>query len=153
MKGEVVYLYAFDVAYEIVTSRVREILATKPFPFTIRTEHTFPRDVPLYQPLAIEPPPLAARMRNRPVRVLIRVYSLGVVTIAFRVDFETQTLDALFAFHRTTLDDGRTLDEAARSICAEVYQNLRECLIRGTQPSETLPPLAAIFARPCIALL
>ena len=66
MKGEVVYLYAFDVAYEIVTSKVQEILAQKPFPFTIRTEHTFPRDVPLYQPLAVEPP-FHSRIGNRPV--------------------------------------------------------------------------------------
>jgi hypothetical protein len=31
MKGEVVYLYAFDVANEIVTEKVKEILASKPF--------------------------------------------------------------------------------------------------------------------------
>jgi hypothetical protein len=136
MKGEVVYLYAFDVAYEIVTSRVQEILATKPFPFTIRTERTFPRDVPLYQPLAIELPPLPAQMRSRPVHVLIRVYSLGVVTVAFRVGFETELTGELSSFHRATLEDGRTLDEVARGICAEVYKNLREFMIRGTQPSE-----------------
>lgn len=57
MKGEVVYLYAFDVANEIVTSRIQEILASKPVPFEIRTDHTFPKDVPIYKPLAIEPPP------------------------------------------------------------------------------------------------
>jgi len=32
MKGEVVFLYAFDVANEIITSRVHEILSAKPFP-------------------------------------------------------------------------------------------------------------------------
>jgi hypothetical protein len=136
VKGEVVYLYAFDVAYEIVTSRVKKILAEKPFPFTIRTEHTFPRDVPLYQPLAIEPPALAARMGNRPVHLLIRVYSLGVVTVAFRVGFEAETLSDLFTFHRATLEDGRTLDEVARAICADVYKSLKDFMIRGTQPSE-----------------
>jgi len=31
MKGEVVYLYAFDVANEIITSRVQKILSAKPF--------------------------------------------------------------------------------------------------------------------------
>jgi hypothetical protein len=136
VRGEVVYLYAFDVAYEIVTSRVREILATKPFPFTIRTEHTFPRDVPLYRPLAIELPPLDARMSDRPVHVLIRVYSLGVVTVTFRVGLEAETLDELFPFHRATLEDGRTLDAVARATCAEVYKSLQQFLIRGTQPSE-----------------
>ena len=36
MKGEVIYLYAFDVANEINTSRVREVLSEKPFPFEIQ---------------------------------------------------------------------------------------------------------------------
>ena len=36
MKGEVIYLYAFDVANEISTSRVQEVLSEKPFPFEIQ---------------------------------------------------------------------------------------------------------------------
>ena len=65
MKGEVVYLYAFDVANEIITPRVREILSEKPFPFEIRMDRTLPKDMPLYKPLAIEPPPLPARLARR----------------------------------------------------------------------------------------
>ena len=60
MTGEVVYLYAFDVANEIVTPRVQEILSEKPFPFEIRQDRTLPKDVPLYRPLAIVPAPLKA---------------------------------------------------------------------------------------------
>ena len=33
MKGEVVYLFAFDVASEIATARIGEILAARPAPF------------------------------------------------------------------------------------------------------------------------
>ena len=40
MKGEVVYLYAFDVANEIAKQRVQEILSEKPFPFEIRRDRT-----------------------------------------------------------------------------------------------------------------
>ena len=61
MKGEVTYLYAFDVANEIITSRVHEILSARPFPFEIRMDRTLPKDMPLYKPLAIEPPPLVPR--------------------------------------------------------------------------------------------
>ena len=62
MKGEAIYLYAFDVANEIVTSRVQQILSEKPFPFEIRMDRTLPKDIPLYRPLAIEPPPLPDRL-------------------------------------------------------------------------------------------
>ena len=54
MKGEVVYFYAFDVANEIQTGRVGEVLASKPSPIDVHTDHTYPKDVPLYRPLAIE---------------------------------------------------------------------------------------------------
>jgi len=70
MKGEVVYLYAFDVANEIITVRVEEILSEKPFPFEIRMDRTLPKDMPLYKPLAIEPRPLATRFRGQPVHLL-----------------------------------------------------------------------------------
>jgi hypothetical protein len=44
MKGEVVYLYAFDVANEILTAKVQEILSKKPFPFEVQTDCAFPKD-------------------------------------------------------------------------------------------------------------
>lgn len=50
MKGEAVYFYAFDVANEIQTAKVGEILASKPSPIEIHTDRTFPKDVPLYRP-------------------------------------------------------------------------------------------------------
>ena len=89
MKGEVIYLYAFDVANEIITPRVQEILSEKPFPFEIRRDRTLPKDMPLYKPLAIEPPPLTAHLYGAPVRLLIRIYDVGVVTVMMRAAFDT----------------------------------------------------------------
>src|SRR5258705_12593696 len=103
MKGEVVYLYAFDVANEIVTDRVNYFLANKPFPFEIRTDHPFPKDVPLYVPLAIEPPAIAAPLRGHPVRLLVRVYEVGVVSITCRVQVEPQDLHDMVVYHRPIL--------------------------------------------------
>src|SRR5579862_3621505 len=98
MKGEVVYLYAFDVANEIITSRVQEILSEKPFPFEIRKDRTLPKDMPLYRPLAIEPPPLKEPLYGAPVHLLIRIYNVGVVTIMMRAAFDTEKLGDLMRF-------------------------------------------------------
>ena len=106
MKGEVVYLYAFDVANEIITPRVQEILSEKPFPFEIRMDRTLPKDMPLYKPLAIEPHPLAGRLHGAPVRLLIRVYDVGVVTVMMRAAFETDALAGLMPFHNPKLETG-----------------------------------------------
>ncbi len=136
MKGEVVYLYAFDVANEIVTPRVQEILSKKPFPYEIRTDRTFPKDVPLYKPLAIELTSPAATLLGQTVRLLIRVYDIGVVTVTMRVGFEAKTLVDLLPFHNPALGDGRALDQAARSLCADVCGSLGDVLVRSSPPTE-----------------
>src|SRR5262245_49538010 len=111
MNGEVVYLYAFDVANEIVPGKVSEILAKRPFPLEIRTDHTYPRDVPLYKPLAIELPPLEDVLEGRSIRPLLRVYDVGVVSIALRVSIEAQSLGELTPYHRPPVRGKQTLDK------------------------------------------
>lgn len=135
MQGEVVYLYAFDVANEIATDRISDILASKPFPFEMQTLRTFPKDVPLYKPLSIELPG-GAMLGGRPVRWLVRVYEVGVVSLMVRVSFEANDLAELRHFHKPVLADGSTVDAAARKLCQEVCWSLRDVLIEGSGPSE-----------------
>src|SRR5262249_4276250 len=130
MRGEVVYLYAFDVANEIATARVGEILATTPTMFELRPSRAFPKDVPIYKPLAIEPHPLRTSL-GQTVRLLVRIYEVGVVSVAMRVAVEVDTLDALLPFHHPRLDSGKSFDDAARALCAEVCWSLRDVM---TQP-------------------
>ncbi len=136
MKGEVVYLYAFDVANEIVAEKVSEILAKRPFPLEIRTDHTSPRDMPFYKPLAIELPPLKATLGGQAVRPLIRVYSVGVVSVALRASVEATSLRELVPLHRGALEGGRTLDQVARELCDQACQGLREAMVQPAGPSE-----------------
>lgn len=136
MTGEVVYLYAFDVANEIVTARVKEVLARRPVAFEIRTDHTVPKDVPLYRPLAIEPPEFSASLGGRPVRAVVRVYEVGVVSIVIRAGIDVHDLAALVPSHRPVLDDGRALDRVARELCGEVCKSLREAMVQSSPISE-----------------
>jgi len=146
MKGEVVYLYAFDVANEIATRRVQEILSEKPFPFEIRMDRTLPKDMPLYKPLAIEPRPLRPGLHGAPVRLLIRVYDVGVVTVMMRVAFETDTLADLMRYHNARLDNGLTLDTVALKYCAEVCDSLRDLLLGRTE----FPPMPEAYTVFCL---
>ena len=144
MKGEVVYLYAFDVANEIVTTRVREILSEKPFPFEIRMDRTLPKDMPLYKPLAVAPPPVSSPMRGQPVRLLVRIYDVGVVTVMMRVAFEIAALGELMPYHHPALDDGRALDAVAREMCAQVCTSLKEFMVSRAD-EEMIPEAYTVF--------
>ena len=136
MRGEVIYLYAFDVANEIVTKEVREILATKSFPFEVHTDHTYPKDVPLYQPLTIEPPVRGAQIRGQNVRLVVRVFEVGVVNLALRVPFEAASPVDLMPFHQPRLDSGKICDAWAREICGEVCDSIRPYIKHPGEPSQ-----------------
>jgi hypothetical protein len=123
MTGEVVYLFAHDVANEIVRDKVGRILGQSPAPLDVRGDHTAPRDLPLHQPLAVEAKCDLA-IGGRPVRVQVRVYDFGVVSLVFRAPVETDALEALMRFHNATLDDGRRLETAALDFSEQVVQDL-----------------------------
>ncbi len=143
MKGEVVYLYAFDVANEIITSRVQEILSEKPFPFEIKMDRTLPKDMPLYKPLAIEPHSLQGTVRGAPMSLLIRIYNVGVVTVMVRVPFEMDSLAGLMPFHNARLDNGEPLDSFALNFCGQVSASLKDLMV-GRQECPT-PEAYTVF--------
>src|SRR5262249_53484209 len=123
MKAEVIYLFAFDVASEIATSQIQSVLSERPFPFDIRTDHTFPRDVPLHRPLSVEPK-LTATLNGQPVRAMVRIYEVGAITIALRVALEVGSLRDLIPFHNPQLGDDLILDALARRLSAQVRESL-----------------------------
>jgi hypothetical protein len=137
MKGEVVYLYAFDVANEIAVDKISDIAAGKPFPFQFQTHRAFPKDMPLYKPLAIKPPALGTTVGGRPVDLLIRVYEVGVVSITMQVSFEVDSLAELRPFHHPLLENGVTLDSAAHKLCTEICSSLKDVLTESSPPSES----------------
>lgn len=137
MQGEVVYLYAFDVANEIMTSGIHQILARTPFAFEIRTDQPYPREMPLYKPLAIEPPPLATPLHGQSVSSLVHVYDIGVVTVSMRVAFDVAGLVDLLPLHKPVLEDGQSLDRAARDLCVQVCKSLSGVMIDSSPPPDS----------------
>jgi hypothetical protein len=145
MKGEVIYLYAFDVANEIVTGKVREILASTPVPYEIRTDHTLPKDIPLYKPLSIEHTPFTSSIDGLQIRPSIRVYDFGVVSIAMRIAFDVSNFTELTPFHNLKLMNGQTLDQLARALCIETCKSLKEAMIQSAPMLVQEPEAYTIF--------
>lgn len=135
MRGEAVYLYAFDVANEIATREVRQILGQSTTPFEPRAAHLQPRDVPFYRALTVEPP-TSHRLAGQPLRVIIRVFEVGVVSFTMRAPFAVEQLAELGPLHQPRLDSGEPLDELARRLCAEVCASLGDALVRSSPLSQ-----------------
>jgi len=129
-KGEVVYLYAFDVADEIRTERIDQILSTKVIPFEVKLNHTLPKGIPFYRPLTICPTRESWKIRGVPARMVLRVYNVGVVSIMVSIPFQVSALRELLPFHQPLLDNQTQLDKAAHDLCVEVFHSLKDYLVK-----------------------
>lgn len=132
MKGEVAYLYAFDVANEIMLPCAKQILAANPIPLEIRSKHALPKDIPLYKPLSLVLAPLEQRLAGREVQPHIHIYEVGVISIVMRVPFEVENLQTLLPMHTAVLEDGKTLGQAAYDLCAKTCAQLGTALKQPT---------------------
>lgn len=135
MKGEIVYFYAFDVANEIATAKIGRILTSDTSPVQIRVDQPFPREAPFYRAQTIEVS-RPVQMAGLPVRITVRVFEVGVVSVSMRVQVEVAELASLLPFHRPQLDDGTSFDQLARQLCDEVCVSIRDALVRSSVPSE-----------------
>jgi hypothetical protein len=133
LKGEVFYLYAFDVADEIRTERIGKILSKKAVPFGPGKERLVPKDIPFYRPLTIDPRRGSWRMDGKQVQTVVRIYDVGVVSVVISVPFECRDLKDLIRFHRPVLDNQVALDKAALELCRSVVDNLSEYLVSASE--------------------
>src|SRR5262249_8575454 len=129
------YLFAFDVGYDIVRARVGPILGRPPHALDIRRDHTLPRDVALYQPLAVDPE-FRVTTAGRPVRLQVRIYDVGVVNVLFCVPLSTNALFDLIPFHRLVLDDGRDVATAAREVSLQIVSDLGPAIVKPAPATE-----------------
>src|SRR4029079_7341188 len=68
-KGEVVYIYAFDVAYEMVRQPVRELLGQPVAQFAVDASKSRPRPLFFYRPQMVRLPALERIGPSGPMRV------------------------------------------------------------------------------------
>src|SRR5436309_15338126 len=100
-KGEVVYIYAFDVAYEMTRQPVRELLGQPVAQFVVDSSKRSPRQLFFYRPQMVRLPPLERIGPHGPVRVdrVIKLLPVGAISITIRVPFEVEHVEDLVGYH------------------------------------------------------
>ena len=137
LSGEAVYLYAFDVAYEMNRLPVRELLGQPLAQFQVDASKRSPRQLFFYRPQMVRLPPLERLGPRGPVRLerTVKILPLGAVSITVRVPFNVNSLQELICFHDLRFNDGSYLYDEVRALAEQVRQELRPYLIR---PNEQL---------------
>src|SRR5262245_18736409 len=145
LRGEVVYLYAFDVANEIRLDRVpAELSASRPPVLSVGAP-SVPRSIPIARPVTVEPPTPAQQIAGQPIRALDRVYEVGVITVTVRVGFACDSLAELIPFHTPMLHDRRPLDRLAAEQCGDVRGKLGDAIVRPEAAADPDPEAYTVF--------
>jgi hypothetical protein len=144
MNGAVVSFYAFDVANDVRTERIGEVLSCRPAPFEVRSGPGLPRDIRIYRPLTVELPPLIAQAEAGPPAPIpltprVRIFEGGMLSISYEAACRDVRLSDLVRYHQMTVE-GAPLAQRAEELCQAVVESLRDALVA---PTETRPPAEA----------
>src|SRR3954467_15749161 len=129
--GEVVYIYAFDVAYEMIRRPVRELLGQPVAQFVVDTSKRSPKHLFFYRPQMVRLPPLERIGPRGPVRMerVVKLLPVGAISITIRVPFEVSQIEDLVDYHDLQFSNGSLQDEV-RHLAEEVRRELAAYFIR-----------------------
>ncbi len=135
--GQVVYLYAFDIAHEIPT--LPATLLGEPFAkFSVDAAKRGPRDPFFYRPQAVRLAPIERIGPQGLIRVerSIKILSVGAMSISLRVPFQVSNIEDLVVYHDLRFSNG-TLQELATALAEDAFQELRfHCVIPSKKLAE-----------------
>jgi hypothetical protein len=132
--GEVVYIYAFDVAYEMTRHPVRDLLGQLVAQFVVDASKRSPRQLFFYRPQMVRLPPLERIGPHGPVCVerVIKLLPVGAISISVRVPFEVSQVEDLVAYHDLQFSNG-SLNEEVRHLAEKVRGELASYYVRPVQ--------------------
>src|SRR5881394_2506506 len=95
--GQVVYMYAFDVAYEMIRRAVDRLLGQPVAEFAPGAGKRQPREDFFYRPQMVRLAPVERLTPRGAVRVerTVKLLPVGAISISVRVPFDDATLDDL----------------------------------------------------------
>ncbi len=129
--GQVVYVYAYDVAYEMSREPVKRLLGQNVEPFTFDESKRSPRQLFFHKPQMIKLPavervgPLGMVKLERVIKLL----PVGAISVTVRVPFEVDRIEELVVFHDVQLNT-TSLNDEVRQLAEEVRRELEPYYIR-----------------------
>jgi hypothetical protein len=134
--GEIVYIYAFDVAYDMKREGVGQLLGQPVQQVAIDASKRTPRQHLFYRPQMVHLPPIerTAPMGKVKLQRNIKLLPVGAISITVRVPFEVARLGDLVGYHDLTFAEGSLHDEV-RALAEQVTRELKGFYIK---PNERL---------------
>jgi len=129
--GEVVYMFAFDVAYEMTRHPVRALLGHPVAEYVVDSSKRNPRHLFFYRPQMVRLPAQERLGPHGPVRAefTVKLLPIGALSITVRLPFAVQHVEDLVVYHDLQFSNG-SLSEEVRRLAEEVRRELNAYYIR-----------------------
>lgn len=138
LRGEVVYIYAFDLAYDMNRQPIPTILDRPVSEYLVGPSKPGPKRAFFYKPqmVTLSPSQRGTSQGAVEVSVAIKLYNVGAISVQVRVPFEVASVGDLVAYYDLEFN-GRSIDAEVLALVERVRREIEPCLIR---PAEDLGP-------------
>ena len=130
--GEVVYIYAYDIAYDIKNEPVEKILTQPTKDYLVGPSKRIPRQMFFYRPRIAEFTPekrVLGSGQSVEIRKSVKIFGVGAITVQVRVPFEVGRLEDLVGFHDLKFAE-RGLEEEVAQFAESVLKDLEPYCVR-----------------------
>lgn len=137
LKGVVVYVYAFDLAYDMKRQPLETLLGQPVREAALAPGVRAPKHLFFYRPRFVSLPPEQRQTSQGDVQIhrSVKIFGVGAMSVQARVPFEVDRLDQLVTYHELAFG-GKTLEQDVRDLAERVRAELAPLCIR---PVESLP--------------
>jgi hypothetical protein len=132
--GRVIYIYAFDVAYEMMRKPLPQLLGQPVAQFSVDTSRRNPRHLFFYRPQMVRLPPMERIGPNGPVRIerSLKLLPVGALSITVSVPFEVTAIKDLVVFHDLEFSNGQ-LNQEVRQMAEEARAELAPYFVKPVE--------------------
>jgi hypothetical protein len=129
--GRCIYLYAFDVAYDMLREPVPQLLGQTVAEFSVDSSKRNPRHLFFNRPQMVRLPPMERLGPNGPIRVdrTLKFLPVGAISITVSVPFEVQAIEDLVAYHDLEFSNG-VLTTEVRQLAEEARRELARYFLK-----------------------
>lgn len=129
--GRCIYMYAFDVAYDMLQEPVPQLLGQTVAEFSVDSSKRNPRHLFFNRPQMVRLPPMERIGPNGPIRVerTVKFLPVGAISITVSVPFEVQAIEDLVAYHDLEFSNG-VLTTEVRQLAEEARRELARYFLK-----------------------
>lgn len=132
--GEVIYIYAFDVAYEMERGPQQTLLGQPVQEYALYFNKRCPRQPFFYRPGLVQLPAQTIELDQQSidVRCTVKIFNIGAMSLCIQVPFREQTWTGLVDFHGYGNEEG-AIGQLARQLGGTILADLAPRCIKAVE--------------------